>query len=68
MATITLQIVHLSSFGALLDCAFAIAETHGEEAAQEWARQQLRDHFDLFCKVEVVKPRPALRVIAGGRR
>ena len=54
------------AYHALLDCGHAIAATHGEDAAVEWAQRVLSADFDLFVKTEVERPRPVLRLVRGG--
>lgn len=63
---LTLRAEFRPAYYALLDAAQCIADTHGEEAAADWASAQLSEHFDLFCRLRADE-RPQLRLIAGGK-
>lgn len=55
------------AYWALLDCARAIAATHGEDAAVKWAQEALEGDFDLFVRVGAKSLKPQFRLIEGGR-
>ncbi|WP_164546052.1 hypothetical protein [Sphingobium yanoikuyae] len=54
------------AFDALLEVGQAIAATHGEDVAIEWAQGVMSRDVDLFIKTVVKPKRPILKVIAGG--
>jgi hypothetical protein len=65
MATLDLQMTFSPAYFALVECVTAIAASHGQERATEWAEQVLSDNIDLFITAEI-EPRPMLRLIEGG--
>lgn len=66
MAALNLTAELTPAFYALLECAETIAEQHGPDRAEEWARTVLVADIELFCRIGSDR-RPALRLIDGGR-
>ncbi|OJY60942.1 MAG: hypothetical protein BGP16_00955 [Sphingobium sp. 66-54] len=64
--TVTLDLIILPAFTHLVDCAFKIAATHGEDRAAEWLGETFTRDFELIAQVGTADPKPALTVIRGG--